>query len=178
MNTDFYPRFGCFSQSADLGQSKDPDGAARVLKCLHLGSATAFHQPRSAYGKSAEFWGFQRTKTKPLAVPLLIDDIGYHVYHRRLYYLIDWGVWQLVWQPNNILFETVQDDNLFFGDHSPLSRNCFCFGNCPVIDQSVINNDTSQHRGLRLGIKDHYGPLFSFCQSQIRDQFQNWSGCF
>jgi hypothetical protein len=34
---------------------------------------------------------------------------------------------------------------------------------------------------LRLGIKDHYGPLFSFCQSQIRDQwdqFQNWSGCF
>ena len=66
----------------------------------------------------------------------------------------------------------------FFGDHSPLSRNCFCFGNCPVIDQSVINNDTSQHRGLRLGIKDHYGPLFSFCQSQIRDQFQNWSGCF
>jgi hypothetical protein len=55
MNTDFYPRFGCFSQSADLGQSKDPDGAARVLKCLHLGSATAFHQPPSAYGKSAEF---------------------------------------------------------------------------------------------------------------------------
>ena len=61
---------------------------------------------------------------------------------------------------------------IFFGDHSPLSRDCFCFGNCPVIDQ---------HRGLRLGIKDHYGPLFSFCQSQIRDQwdqFQNWSGCF
>ena len=85
-------------QSADLGQSKDPDGAARVLKCLHLGSATAFHQPRSAYGKSAEFWGFQRTKTKPLTVSLLIDYIGYH---RRLYYLIDWGVWQLLWQPNN-----------------------------------------------------------------------------
>ena len=35
----FHHSVNVYQRVAGLGESKDPDGAARVLKCLHLGSA-------------------------------------------------------------------------------------------------------------------------------------------